>query len=222
MKTVTDWFKKHWVALAIITLLVVAFLFLWPKKEVPVENNAVAVHKFDSVVYIKTNDSLKGVIALLEEQIIKRELSWSRTVQLLSKKTSTVQTLPKEKVTETFSDRIHVDVVLTKDSNVITPIQGIRNALVLFYELDGALAGVEYYSGQDSLKTALIGKQKELINIKDTRIVKLTSEFYESQATITGLNADIEKQKRKVRNRNRIIGITAGVAAVGILVAGLK
>ena len=130
--------------------------------------------------------------------------------------------MPKTEVVAVFSDRIHVDVELREDSNVIVPLQGIRNAVVLIFERDAAIAGVEYYSGQDSLKSALIEKQRELLSIKDTRIVGLTKEFYTSQTTISGLRTDLEKQQKKVRNRNTLIGVISGAAAVAVLVAVLK
>ena len=222
MKTTLDWLKKYWWILAVVILLIIAVIFFWPKKIIPVQDNTVVIHQFDSLRYIKSNDSLKSVIGTLEQEIVKRTLSYTRTIAILSKKTDAVQTLPATEVVDVFSDRIHVDVELRSDSNVIVPLQGIRNAVVLIYERDAAMVGVDFYSGKDSLNTAVIHKQKELLNIKDTRIVNLTKEFYQSQNTITGLKTDLEKQQRKVRNRNKLLGIISGAGAVAILVAVLK
>lgn len=219
MKT---WIKKYWWIVAVIALIIVAVIFFWPKKVVPVVDDTVSVHRFDSLVYIHSNDSLKGVITTLEAEIVKRSAVYARTVAILNSKISTVQTLPANDVVEVFSDRVYVDVKLRSDSNVIVPLQGIRNAVVMIYRMDAAIAGLEYYSGQDSLQREVIGQQKQLLAIKDTRIVNLTSEFYQSQSAITGLRADIAKQQRKVRNRNTLIGIVAGAGAVAILVAVLK
>jgi len=181
MKTkLIELLKKYWWVIVTVSLVIIAAIFLWPKKIMPVQDNTVIVHQFDSLKYLKSNDSLKAIISALEKEIVQREASYGRLSVILSKKKDAVQILPKTEVVEAFSDRIHVDVELRGDSNVIVPLQGIRNAVVLIYERDAAIAGIEYYSGRDSLQGALIEKQKELLNIKDTRIVGLTKEFYSS------------------------------------------
>jgi len=223
MKAVTDFLKKYWKYILAAVLLIVAIIFLWRREPKPLPpDNTVVVHQFDSLKYVKSNDSLKVVISTLEQEIVKRGAEYALVVAKYSKKIGAVQNLPKTEVVEEFSNRIYVDVELKPDSNVIVPIQGIRNALVLIYERDAAIEGLHFYSGQDSLKTSVIEKQKELLGIKDNRIVKLTSEFYQSQTVITGLRADVEKANKKVRNRNTWIGIGFGAAAAGVLVAIIK
>lgn len=222
MKKVIDWLKKYWWVVAVIALIITAAIFFWPKKPVVVPESAIPAHKFDSLIYIRTNDSLRTVISALEQEIVKREAYYGRLKAILSKKSDAVQTLPKTKVVEVFSDKIHVDVELREDSNVIVPLQGIRNAVVLIYDGEAAIAGVEYYAGQDSLQRALIDKQKELIGIKDARIVGLTKEFYASQNVIAELKTDLEKQQKKVKRRNTMLGVISGAGAVAILVAVLK
>jgi len=224
-QNIIAWLKKYGWIILLILLVAMTISFFWgSKSKVQVQDNTVLVHKFDSSLYIHSNDSLKGVIRTLEQELAKREVSYAQTIKILSKKTDAVQTLPITEVAEAFSERIYVDVGLEArgDTVAILPMQGIRNALVIIYRGDEALVGLSYYKGQDSLKTVLIDNQKQLMNIKDTRIVALTSEFYKSQAVITGLNADIEKAQRKLRNRNKVLGIISGAAAVAVLVAVLR
>lgn len=216
--------KKYWVFLIVIILLIIAIIFLWRKETPVIQDNTIAIHQFDSLKYIHSNDSLKNIITILEKEIVKRETAYTRTLANVTKKINSIQTLPAQEVVDEFSDQIQHELTIENrnDTVVIVPLQGVKNAVVLIYERKYALMGVEYYMGQDSLKNEVIVNQKQLLDIKDTRIVKLTDEFYQSQQVITGLKGSLEKEKRKVRNRNTLIGVTAGIGAVAILVAALK
>jgi len=212
--------KKFGPWVAVLVLFVACLvLLLAPDKPVPVPT--VENHRFDSLRYVKRSDSLSVVITDLEKKIIAIKASFAARIETLKQSVETVKTLPADEVVTAFSTRTGEasTIEVRTDTMVVTPIAGIRKALIICYERDAAMDGLDFYASQDSLQRELISRKDEMLTVKDNRIKTLTDEYYQSQAAIRSLSADLEKQQRKVRNRNRLLGIISGAAGVAVLVA---
>jgi hypothetical protein len=117
---------------------------------------------------------------------------------------------------------VPVTMVAQPDTMIITPLQGIRNAVEVFVEKDQCLAREDNVEGQIKDATATIVAQDSLIKVKNNRIIGLTREYFQSQAVVDKLNNDLKKSEKKLRTKNVILGILSGVAAVGIVIAVVK
>lgn len=217
-----EYIKKYWYIPIIILLTGTAVWFLKPDKVIMPLPDQVMVHKFDSVKYIKRSDSLVQVIDTLKSKLEIKKRQYADLLNKQRLQIVEVQTMPATEVVQVFRDKVQAIVTLTTDSNVITPIQGIRNAVIMFVQGDQCLDREKAVLDQQSISGRIIQSQDTLLQIKDKRIIGLTREFYTSQVIITGLNTDLEKERKKVRTRNIILGVLSGVAAAGIVVAVIK
>jgi hypothetical protein len=95
-------------------------------------------------------------------------------------------------------------------------MKGIRNAVLLFTRADQCEDREIPLVDQNSRLGALVMSQDSLLKIKDTRLVALMKEFYSDQAAMNTLNSVLEKEKKKNRNKNIILGVVSGAAAVAI------
>jgi hypothetical protein len=227
MKTkLVNWIKKYWWVVVVVILTAIAVWFLKPSPIIPpAPDNAVIIHQFDSVKYIKTADSLKVVISGLEKEIVSRRRSYEQLARKLNEKVNAVQSMPATDVVTAFNERTgDSSVIEQRDGNdfVISPMSAIRVAVVEFYQKDAAMAGIAFYSEQDSINQLIVKGLKDLVATKDSRIVKLTNEFYNQESEKAELKAQVEKEQKKVRRRNTVIGITAGAAAVAVIIAVVK
>lgn len=216
--------KKYWYIPIIILLTGIAVWFLKPDKVVVPLPDQVMVHKFDSLKYIKTSDSLKVIVDTLKSQLAVKKKQYKDLLSRQKVDIFEVKNLPIPELVSRFEDKTQtfVKVSMLPDSVVIAPIESIRNAVILFTEGDQCYERERSVVVQNELSSNIIRQQDSLISIKDKRIVGLTREFYSSQATIAGLNGALEKERKKVRTRNVILGILSGVAAAGIVVAIVK
>ena len=220
-----EFIKKNWWVFIVCALCFFAAWMIKQPKNIVVQDNAVALHRIDSLSYKKSSDSLVQIIDTLKSRLAKKKIQYITVVRGQGEEMERVTHLMTTETIKEYADRVDDSckmVVINRDTSVITPINGIKTAVVLLLRGEQCLERETVTGEQSSLREAIIKSQGELIVIKDNRIIGLTKEFYSSQLVISGLRGDVEREKKKNRIKNILLGSVAGVAAVGILVAVLK
>ena len=188
------------------------------KEEVKV---IVERHKSDSVRYVKTSDSLVQIINKMVGNVYEKEKQlayWKSHFQVVR---DSIVKLPPTDAVKYFSERTCSTSELT-DKGVISPIQSIYNANVIFVERDDAVGETTQLRAIVSTQDSIITNQTELIGIKDKRIAGITNDYYSIQRVNSDLNSVIKKQKRNIRTKNAVVGILSGVTIGAIVVTLLR
>jgi hypothetical protein len=218
--------KKYWWIVLVIILTGIATWLIKPSPVVTPSTDSLLVHKFDSLKYIKSNDSLVSIIDTLKTQLNIKKLQYAELLKRQKKEKERVVNLPVPELVNEFEGWVGVPVEtkfdLDSNASVITPIAGIRTAVVTFIEKDQCLEREMQLVDQNTLLTKTVSKQDTLIKLKDKRIIDLTREYFQSEAEREKAEKETEKANKKVRTKNVIIGILSGVAAVGIVISAVK
>lgn len=217
--------KKYWWIVLVILLTGASVWWLKPNKVIQQPNqDQVLIHKFDSLKYIHKNDSLTLVIDTLKAKLDKKKRDYADLLNRQKKEREKLPTLTASEVVEEFQGWVEVPVTMVAqpDTMIITPLQGIRNAVEVFVEKDQCLAREDEVIDQVKLANETIVAQDTLLKVKNNRIIGLTREYFQSQAAVNKLNNDLKKSEKKLRTKNVILGILSGVAAVGIVIAVVK
>lgn len=222
--------KYKWViflALAFASGFLIKWFFTPPNTSVEVarlkEEVKIIVerHKADSAKYVRTSDSLVQVINTMVSNVYEKEKQlayWKSHFQIVR---DSVVNLPPTDAVNYFSERTGEKATIT-DRGVISPMQGVYNANVLFVEHDEYAGENTYLRSIVSTQDSIITTQKELIGIKDRRITGITNDYYSIQRVNSDLNSVIKKQKRNIRTKNAVVGILSGVAVGAIVVTLVK
>jgi hypothetical protein len=216
-----------WIA-AVALLLAAAFFFGWKMKPNVVVSERQTIDSLrsayvrDSVEYIHKSlekDSINSVIA---SAIISKNRQIIELKKSLEKEKNRIINLPADETVELFSESTGVVssvTVIDKDTNCITPIQGITQANLLINERYGLYREVELLNGKIVCMQDMIDNRNEALNVARGRVGTLTEQYQSSQGVIDRLSKDNEKANKKIKNRNVALGIIGSIAAGGIITA---
>jgi hypothetical protein len=210
--------KKYWWVIVIAILVGIAVWFLKPDKIITILPSQIPMHEFDSLVYVHKLDSVNLAIKEIKTKLTEKQKDYDKLLELQKKERENLRHLTATEIIKKFSEKVNtpVETVLSRDTQVIVPLNGIRNAVLLFTRTDQCEDREISLVDQNSRLGLLIISQDPLLKIKDTRLVALMKEFYSGEITINTLNNALEKEKKKNRTKNIILGIVSGAAAVAI------
>jgi len=214
--------RKYWpFIVGSIVLVVLLWIYRRPKP-VTLYQDRVIEHKFDSLKYIQKTDSILQINEQLRSQLKVISIKMVDLQKEQQKQTEELKKMIPTQIIKIWNDKTHDHAEMASDSGIITRLEPLTVAVSLMLQGDQCKDREICLVRQDSLKSLLIASIDDLLDLKEKRIGKLTTEFYQSSQVIDGLNRDLVSANKSIRTRNIIIGGTAGAALIGILIAIIK
>jgi hypothetical protein len=224
--------KKYWWVILLVLAFLGGFLLKWVFTPAPVGDELnrikterellVKKHRYDSVQYAKTTDSMATIIEGLKVVSTIKGQEIVRLRALNKGKRDEIAKLPPVQAVQYFSDRTGMESTLLADSTVLTPLPAITIANTLIFERYSFESENDALISRSEIQDTIISKQSVLLNLKDIRIVNLTNEYYASQRIMNDQNSVIKKQKKNIRTKNALVGILGGIAVGAVVVTLVK